>query len=136
MKFPSEPRKSLLHIVLSHACPELPAQLKLFLNSLLPLEQQVTKATALDSSLPFTSLNVWHQYKFAPIGLFVDDLDMVQEIVKAIPISGSCPSLWFDTVIVLDSDEAESTAVQGRATFSAVFTGSLTLPIQDVTLGA
>ena len=132
-KLPPEPRKSILRIVLSHAAPEFPAQLKLFLNSLLPTDEQVSRTTALDSSLPFTSLDVWHQYKFSPVSLFVDKSEMTREVVKVIPIfkRNSCPR--FDTVIVLDTDQAESTAVQGRLLFSAyILAWILTFHVQDV----
>ena len=116
-KMPHEPRKSLLCIILSHAAPDFPTQLKLFLNDLLPADQKVSKTTALESSLPFSSLDVWHQYKFMPVSLFTDDTSMMQEVVKAIPITKRSSHLQFDTVIVLDSDKAESTAVQGKLLF-------------------
>lgn len=80
-KFPPEPKKSLLCIILSHAAPGFPAQLKLFLNSLLPSGQQVNKTTALESTLPFTAVDIWHQYKFAPFSLFTNDPDTVWETV-------------------------------------------------------
>lgn len=118
-KRPVEPQKSLLRIVLTHGCPEFPTQLKLFLNSLLPLDQQANKSTVLDGSLPFTSLDVWHQYRFTPVAL-LDDLEMNREIVKAVPVSQSSSKPRFDTVIVLYTDEAESTAIQGRLLHSAL----------------
>lgn len=93
--------------------PGFLAHLKLFLNSLLPPAQQATKQQALQGILPFNNLDVWHQYKFSPSNLFDDDADGVREIVKAIPISTKSHTPRFDTVIVLDTDEAESTAVQG-----------------------
>ena len=88
--------------------------MKLFLNSLLPLAQQVSKHQALQGTLPFANLDVWHQYKFSPTNLFNDDSDGIWEIVKAVPICPKSHIPRLDTVIVLDTDEAESTAVQGR----------------------
>ena len=85
-KSPAEPQKSLARILVSHAAPGFMSELKLFLNSLLPVGQQRTKPQALSGVLPFTSLDIWHQYKFAPDNLFDDDLDGIREIVKAIPI--------------------------------------------------
>ena len=46
-----------------------------------------------------------------------DDSDAVQEIVRAVPISKGGLHSQFDTVIVLDTNEAESTAVQGNPYF-------------------
>ncbi|KIK51244.1 hypothetical protein GYMLUDRAFT_181672, partial [Collybiopsis luxurians FD-317 M1] len=65
------------------------------------------------NSLPFSSLDVWHQLKFRPFNLSDNDSDSVQEVIKVIPISKHSSIPRFDTVLVLDSDEAESTAVQG-----------------------
>lgn len=113
-KHPAEPKKSLVRILISHAAPGFLAHLKLFLNSLLPPAQQVSKHQALQGTLPFTNLDVWHQYKFSPLNLFNDDSDGIREIVKAVPICPKSHIPRFDTVIVLDTDEAESTAVQGR----------------------
>ena len=45
--------------------------------------------------------------------MFDDESDWIRETVKAVPISKGKPFPQFDTVIVLDSDEAESTAVHG-----------------------
>ena len=112
-KLPHEPTKNLARILISHAAPGFLARLKLFLNSLLPQSQQVPKLHALQSPLPFTALNVWHQYKFLPANMFDDESDGIHETVKAVPISKGKPFPQFDTVIVLDSDEAESTAVHG-----------------------
>lgn len=113
-KFPAERQKSIARILISHAAPGFLAQLKLFLASLLPPSQQVSKLTALESPLPFTSVDVWHHYKFCPTNLLNADSDAVFETVKAIPISRHSATPRFDTVIVLDSDEAEATAVEGK----------------------
>ncbi|KIK57125.1 hypothetical protein GYMLUDRAFT_247378 [Collybiopsis luxurians FD-317 M1] len=96
--------------MITHAAPGFLLELKLFLNSLLPPAQQADKAIALQGSLPFKSLDVWHQFKFMPQILL--DEDGICEIVKATPISTTNSIPRLDTVIVLDSDEAESTTVQ------------------------
>jgi hypothetical protein len=110
---PPEPKKSLARILVSHAAPGFLAQLKLFLHSLLPFDQQISKLEASLATLPFTSLDVWHQYKFSPFNLFDDNSDGITESVKALPFSKKALVPQFDTVIVLDTDKAESTAVQG-----------------------
>jgi hypothetical protein len=112
-KHPHERQKSLSRIAQSHDAPGFISALKLYMNSQLPKTQQAKKATALQASLPFTSLDVWHQFKFIPINLFDDDSDVPKEIVKAVPSSKKSLVPQYDTVIVLVSNEAESTAVIG-----------------------
>ena len=77
------------------------------------------------------SLDVWHQYKFTPFNMFDDESDVVQETVKATPLSRKSLNPQFDTVIILDMDEAESTAVQGNK-FSALVSSDVDVPSQDV----
>jgi hypothetical protein len=113
-KSPTEPGKSLARILITHSAPGFLAQLKLFLHSLLPSHQQVPKLQVHQGILPFTSLDIWYQYKFHPTNIFDDHLDGIRETIKAIPISKRALIPRFDTVIVLDKDEAESTAVQGN----------------------
>ena len=76
--------------------------------------QQVPWLYALQGTLPSTTLEVWHQYKFTLTNLSDDELDGTRDIVKAVPISAKVLTPRFDTVIVLDSDDAEATAVQGQ----------------------
>lgn len=117
-KFPAEPKKSIAKIMVSHLTIEFPAYLKLYLNELLPESQQASKAEALSGSIPFHSLDVWHQCKFSPTNMFDDDSDAIRETVKAVPLSKRSLIPRFDTVIVLDSKEAESTAVLGNLPFA------------------
>ncbi|KAF5350938.1 hypothetical protein D9757_014387 [Collybiopsis confluens] len=137
-KSPNEPRKKLTHIVASHAAPTLISELKLFLNSLLPVDQQVDKASAIQSILPFTAMDVWHQCKFTPVKLLED---AERETLKAIPITRRNLMSRFDTVIILDGDEAESTAVEGcragrlRVIFrlpSVVYRHGFPIPAPDI----
>ena len=111
---PAEPRKSLGRILVSHAAPGFISQLKLLLNSFLPPTQQISKLNALQGVLPFTAVDVWHQYKFSPANLFDDDADGLRQTVKAVPICKTTLIPRFDTVIVIDTDEAEATAVRGE----------------------
>ena len=112
-KFPPEPRKSLSRIVMTHIAPGFLSYLKLFLNFLLPPAQQVPRLYALQGTLPFTTLEVWHQYKFTLTNLSDNELDGTRDVVKAVPVSAKVLIPRFDTVMVLDSDDAEATAVQG-----------------------
>jgi hypothetical protein len=110
-KYPPEPRKKLSHVVVSHGVPGFLLELKFFLRSLLPPEQRPDKRTTAVGALPFTALDVWHLFKITPAKL-LDDQE--RDMVKAVPASKSSTPPRYDTVIVLDGDEAESTAVQGR----------------------
>lgn len=112
-KFPAEPKKPLARILVSHQAPAFLTHLKLYVASLLPSNQTVNQRIALASSLPFSRLDVWHQFRFKPYNLSDEESDGMQEIVKAVPISTRSSHPRFDTVLVLDTDEAESTAVQG-----------------------
>lgn len=119
-KYPAESQKSLARILISHAAPGFLAELKLFLHSFLPSRQQVSKFQIYQGSLPFTSLDIWHQYKFYPANIIDDHLDGIRETIKAIPISKKALTPRFDTVIVMSTDEAESTAVQGSVQVSVL----------------
>ncbi|KAJ3709626.1 hypothetical protein C8R42DRAFT_572167 [Lentinula raphanica] len=110
---PAEPRKSLSRIVLTHLSPGFIAHLKLFLNDLLPTDQRGTKAEALAGHTPFTTLDIWHQFKLRPTDIFDDGSEVPREIIKAIPTWRKALVPRFDTVIVLNTDEAQSTAVKG-----------------------
>ena len=113
-KSPSEPHKSLNRIVVSHGAPAFIVQLKLFICSLLPIEQQPTRQVAIQSPLPFAFLDIWHQIKFMPENLFDDSSDVSREVMKAAPLSKGIGIPRYDTVIVMDTDEAESTSVIGN----------------------
>lgn len=107
-KFPSEIQKSIARIRMSHEAPEFEAHLKIFLASLLPTTDRVRQSIFLDAELPFSALDVWHRFKLIPNSLGFDH----QEVIKAMPSFGDSIAR-FDTVMILDTDEAESTAVQG-----------------------
>ncbi|KAF5341494.1 hypothetical protein D9757_014788 [Collybiopsis confluens] len=113
-KHPQESKKSLNKIVDSHNAPGFILALKSYLNSLLPINLQATsKADIGQAILPFTSLHVWHQYKFAPAKLLYDDSDISKEIVKAIPVTKKTPLIRHDTVIVMANHRADSTTIKG-----------------------
>ncbi|KAJ3713553.1 hypothetical protein C8R42DRAFT_593065 [Lentinula raphanica] len=110
-KNPSEPRKKLTAIALLHGAPGFLGTLKLFLNNQLPKGQQQKKKRALSGYIPFTTLEVWHNLKLIP-STVLDETEKAH--IKARPLSSNHKSARFDTVIVLESDEAQSTAVQGE----------------------
>ena len=61
--------------------------------------------------LPFSKLDVFHQFKFSPHAL--QDEEEESDVVKAIPISSKLPSGHFDPVVVLQTDDAEATRMTG-----------------------
>ncbi|KAJ3753700.1 hypothetical protein EV360DRAFT_53021 [Lentinula raphanica] len=94
-KYPKEPRKKLEAIALLHGAPGFIGELKLFLN---------------DLPLNFATLEVWHNFGLTPLKV----LDVSEkELIKAQPISIREKASRFDTVLVMENERAQSTAVQG-----------------------
>ncbi|KAJ3730737.1 hypothetical protein C8R42DRAFT_693257 [Lentinula raphanica] len=98
-KTPSEPRKTLSSIAILHEAPGFLTSLKLFLNNFNEI---------INGLIPFNTLEVWHSF---------DEPEKV--IVKARPLSSSSSTPRYDTVIILENDKAESTAVQGSIGLSS-----------------
>ncbi|THU98872.1 hypothetical protein K435DRAFT_660005 [Dendrothele bispora CBS 962.96] len=115
-KFPAEPHKSITRIMISHTAPNFLPCLKLFLNSLLTTPQ--SRSRALDADLPIKALDVWHQFKLKPDSQV--DGEVVEEIIKAIPFHKKSASARFDNVVVLYSDKAESTSLQGKCFYYSI----------------
>ncbi|KAI1785254.1 hypothetical protein LXA43DRAFT_976331 [Ganoderma leucocontextum] len=82
--------------------------LKEYLNTF--LAQRTSTRVATLHSLPFTALDVYHQFKFNPDAL--EDDEEENDVVKAMPAFGP-RSGRFDSVVVLNTDDAESTGLQG-----------------------
>ncbi|KAJ3767678.1 hypothetical protein FB446DRAFT_651756 [Lentinula raphanica] len=110
-KNPNEPRKTLTSISLLHGAPGFLTALKLFLNSCLPIRKQAKKAIALKGVFPFKTLEIWHNLGFFPPKVLEEP---EKALMKASPLTLHNKSSRFDTVIVLENDEAESTAVRGE----------------------
>ncbi|KAJ3967330.1 hypothetical protein EV361DRAFT_807463 [Lentinula raphanica] len=109
-KNPSEPRKKIAAITLLHGAPGFEGALKLFLNDYLPKSEQRKKQRALEGIIPFLTLEVWHNFGLVPSKV-LDEPEKAR--IKARPRSSKL-SARFDTVLVLEKDEAESTAVRGE----------------------
>ncbi|KAA1479270.1 hypothetical protein DENSPDRAFT_789011, partial [Dentipellis sp. KUC8613] len=99
-----------------HDIPNLVLELKKYINSMFRRGQRATAAEVQDLSLPFDMLDTWDSFKFVRAELGADEAIVSQkqdtESVKAQPARGTEPAR-FDTVIVLYSDKAESTGVEG-----------------------
>ncbi|KAH9999164.1 hypothetical protein BJV74DRAFT_877046 [Russula compacta] len=79
-----------------------------YLNRLLP--DRTSSRTAILYSLPFQRLDVFHTVKFHPPSL--EDDEEACDIIKAAPTAKKRPAR-FDTAVVLYSDAAESTGLEG-----------------------
>ncbi|KAJ3713081.1 hypothetical protein C8R42DRAFT_593757 [Lentinula raphanica] len=106
-KNPSVRQKKLSTIALLHNAPGFSGTLKLFLNDLLPRDEQLSKANTMAQILPFLSLDVWHSFKLTPLRVLEEDPEKVS--IKSQPFP--------DTVLVLETDKAQSTAVRGWITY-------------------
>ena len=111
-KFPNYPNKSIANITKSHQAPAFERHLKEYLNRF--LDKRTSNHRAMQYPLPFKHLDVFNQFKFCPFNL-QDDEEEERDIVKAIPVSKRFPSGRFDTVIVLRTDNAESTGLTGES---------------------
>ncbi|KII89509.1 hypothetical protein PLICRDRAFT_29724 [Plicaturopsis crispa FD-325 SS-3] len=107
-KYPSVPHQAISSITTKHNVPGLSYDLKDYLNNTLPAHRRLTRAQLRFSTLPFETLDVFHGFKFSPIG--IDDDTIIKDTVKANP-GQSTTAARFDTVVVLDSLDGESTGV-------------------------
>ncbi|KAJ3753472.1 hypothetical protein EV360DRAFT_53426 [Lentinula raphanica] len=108
--FLSRQEKKLSTLTLLHNAPGFLGTLKIFLNDCLPQEERLSKANAVNQSLPFFALDIWHSFRLTPIRI-LDDPEKI--IIKSQPLSTSSSTSRQDTVLVLEKDQAQSTAVQG-----------------------
>jgi len=109
-KNPQYPSRPLQIVQVTHNCPQFQRHLKQYLNNFLekplPLHQMET------SILPFNNINIYSMFQFHPETIQDDDDGC--DIVRAIPSSPSFHKGRFDTVIVIDKDDAEATGLEGK----------------------
>lgn len=108
-KHPTRSRQSISVIERQHSASGFTNSLKDYLNRLMP--HPTSSHHAILNTLPFERLDVYHAFKFHPHNLEDDD-EGSHTIVKASPTIGKKPGRY-DTVVVLDTDEAESTGLEG-----------------------
>ncbi|KAF9455750.1 hypothetical protein BDZ94DRAFT_1286036 [Collybia nuda] len=111
-KTPNHPNQSIHNIALSHSAPLFQKHLKEYLNAFLPRGVRTSSSRAELFPLPFSRVDVFHQFKFHPSSL-QDDIADENDAVKAIPKSKALPNGRFDPVIVITGDSAESTGLAG-----------------------
>jgi len=123
-KYPNYPNHPIPVIEQLHAASQFSLHLKHYLNTFL---DSFIYNRSLDSTpLPFNHIDVFNMFCFHPVSL--NDEEEEYDLVKAMPISKSLPAGCFDTVIVLDKDEAESTGMAGKYIF---FLDALTRNLSD-----
>ena len=111
-KYPSQPRKPITLIGTQHDAPSFSQALKLLLNQ--TLSQPTSARVALGHPLPFEKVDVFHIFKFHPTR--IDDeavVELERDVIKASPGRNGKPGT-FDTVVVLQRDDAESTGLRGE----------------------
>jgi hypothetical protein len=108
-KHPHYRNRSIPVIENLHQAPEFGRHLKQFLNTFITSS---TSSRMLDQTNlpPLFSLDVFKLFRFNLESL-QDGEDV--DLVRAIPVSKSLPNGRFDTVVVIDGDEAEATGLAG-----------------------
>lgn len=111
-KHPSVRQQSILSIVKKHDAPGFSKALNSYFYNM-KLRRPLTSREAAEASsyLPFSHLDVFHGFKFTTIPL--SDSALEHDSVKAKPAIGTQPAR-FDTVVVLQDDDAEATGLQGK----------------------
>ena len=111
-KHPSVRQQSILSIVKKHDAPGFSKALNSYVYNM-KLGRPLTSREAAEASsyLPFSHLDVFHGFKFMTIPL--SDGALEHDSVKAKPAIGTQPAR-FDTVVVLQDDDAEATGLQGK----------------------
>lgn len=111
-KHPSVRQQSILLIVKKHDAPGFSKALNSYVYNM-KLGRPLTSREAAEASsyLPFSHLDVFHGFKFTTIPL--SDGALEHDSVKAKPAIGTQPAR-FDTVVVLQDDDAEATGLQGK----------------------
>jgi hypothetical protein len=109
-KYPNFPSRSLELIEQKHRAPDFAYYLKIYLNQF--TAQPLSFRAAANLSLPFKAVDVFNMFRFHPEGIHDDE--EVKDIVKAIACSSKTPDGRFDTVIAIDTADAESTGLAGE----------------------
>jgi hypothetical protein len=115
-KKPTSPSQPLSSIISKHKCPSFLHHLRVYLNRLLPRGEAISHIQLPHARLPFNALDVWHTFKFS-LDTLGNDIDGQEGIdsVRAKPAKGrgNVGDGRFDVVVVAQSDEAESTGLEG-----------------------
>ena len=111
-KYPPNPQQHLARVQELHNAPGFTTALAHFINDLQPPQLRLNRQDLSRTWLPFTRVDVYHKFQFNPME--ISDGKEEVDVVKAIPASAKRGrKSRFDTVIVLENGEAESTGLQG-----------------------
>ena len=105
MKKPASVNRPIDLVQVEHSCPTLTQALNRYIVKI--VKTFGGQQSVIGSRLPFNTLNIYHQFKLRQYKIQDDDDDAVY-IIRANPQS------QFDTVVVIDKDEAEATGLQGQ----------------------
>ncbi|PPQ73776.1 hypothetical protein CVT26_011510, partial [Gymnopilus dilepis] len=108
-KVPHYPGRDFPYIKETHDAPDFEFYLKQYLNRF--TDKPVVQRLLDQIPLSFTKVNVYKMFRFHPEAMQDDEVE--EDLVKAIPRSAALPHGHFDTVIVLVNDKAESIGVAG-----------------------
>lgn len=108
-KRPQLPQCQISIIETLHHAPDLQYYLKKYLNTF--MRPALSARNLASTPLPITTLNVYTSFRFRRECL--EDGMEDANIVKAAPATKDLPQGRFDTVILLNTDTAESTALAG-----------------------
>ncbi|KAJ3512046.1 hypothetical protein NMY22_g15452 [Coprinellus aureogranulatus] len=103
------PNRPVSLITKSHRAPQFEAHLKQYLNSF--LEHQLGRQRLERAELPISKIDVFPQFRFRPASLH--DEDSESNTVKAVPLLAGSKGGRFDTVVVMDREDAEATGLEG-----------------------
>ncbi|KIY63227.1 hypothetical protein CYLTODRAFT_360315 [Cylindrobasidium torrendii FP15055 ss-10] len=113
-KRPSYPRKALSVLAREYGIRDFPKHLAEYI-SLIEHERARRPTLYRSDTLPFQHLDVYYSFKLTAEGLH-DPLDEEHDWVKASPLNGG----RYDTVVVLNDDDAEVVGLQGEASISGI----------------
>lgn len=109
-KYPHHPNRPISHLLDKYQAHNFDYHLKLYLSK---FQTNPVTSRLLDlHALPFTKVDVYDMFRFHPDSL--QDGEKEKDIAKAMPPSKQLPHGRFDPVVVMVSDEAESTGLAGQ----------------------
>ena len=112
-KYPPSPQQHLTRIQEHHKAPGFTTALVHYINDLQPEPLRLDRHDLARTWLPFDRIDIYHKFQFNPCEL--SDGREERDVIKAIPASGRTGRKdRFDTAIVLDTQDAESTGIQGE----------------------
>ncbi|KAJ7307753.1 hypothetical protein DFH08DRAFT_927418 [Mycena albidolilacea] len=119
-KKPQSPRQPLADIELHHYTDSFIYTLKEFLNNITPASTRMLSNRLQDASLPFTRLDIYHNFKFEPSaldpGAEQDETspETFQTVTSRPQSTDRTSPPRFDTVIVRRDTNAEATGLSGE----------------------